>query len=57
MPPGEYTLTAWHALSREKTDDKATQLRVTGADVVADFELTLGDPRSRPAKHGARTDP
>ena len=23
MPSGEYTLTAWHAQSREKTDDKA----------------------------------
>ena len=25
MPPGEYTLTAWHAQSREKTDDKASR--------------------------------
>ena len=57
IPSGEYTLTAWHAQSRDKTDDKAQTLRVAGADVVADFALTLGDQRSRPAKHGARTDP
>ena len=57
IPSGEYTLTAWHAQSREKTDDKARTLRVTGADAVADFELTLGDQRSRPAKHGVRADP
>ena len=31
MPSGEYTVTAWHAQSREKTDDMARSLRLAGA--------------------------
>ncbi len=57
VPSGEYTLTAWHAQSLENTDDMAQPVRAAGADVVADFEMTVGEQRSRPAKHGARTDP
>ncbi len=57
MPSGEYTVTAWHAQSREKTDDLARSLRVAGSDVAADFRITLGERQSRPAQHGARTDP
>jgi len=57
LPPGEYTLTAWHAQSREKTEDLARPVHLAGMQRVEDFELSLTDARDRPARHGARADP
>ena len=57
LPPGEYTITAWHAQSKQQTDELARQLKVAGGDVTADFELSLTERRDRPARHGARANP
>jgi plastocyanin len=57
LSPGEYTLTAWHAQSREKTDDLARPVHLAGLQRVENFELSLTEARDRPAKHGARADP
>jgi plastocyanin len=57
LPPGEYTLTAWHERAREKTDSLARPVHLAGLQRVENFELSLTEARDRPAKHGARADP
>jgi hypothetical protein len=50
----EYTITAWHAQSREKAQDIAQHVALSDGDAQADFKLTLAPVRSRPATRGAR---
>jgi plastocyanin len=56
LPPGAYTLVAWHAQSREKTADTAQQVQLAASDIEVTFHLSLGDVRSRPAMRGSRWD-
>jgi plastocyanin len=57
LPPGDYSLVAWHELGRDKTEDVKRAVKVTAAGAVADFELSLTDARKRPARHGVRSEP
>jgi hypothetical protein len=57
LSPGEYTLTAWHAQSRETTEELVRPVHLAGMQRVENFELSLTDARDRPARHGARADP
>jgi hypothetical protein len=56
LPPGTYTLVAWHEQAREKTADTAQQIEVLSRDLELTFHLTLVDARSRPAMRGSRWD-
>jgi plastocyanin len=57
LPAGEHALVAWHERSRKKTEELTRTVRVAGADIAVDFELTLARERARPAVHGARSNP
>jgi hypothetical protein len=52
----DYTVTAWHAQSKEKAEDIAQRASLGGSDRQIDFKLTLSPVRSRPATRGARWD-
>lgn len=56
LPPGAYTLAAWHAQSREKIEDTAQRVQVPGSDLEVAFNLSLAAARSRPAMRGVRRD-
>ncbi|HKQ14662.1 MAG TPA: hypothetical protein VJT80_14615 [Steroidobacteraceae bacterium] len=53
---GQYTITAWHAQSRDKTEDVAQRIAVADQDPQLTFKLSLAPARSRPATRGARWD-
>ena len=57
LPPGDYSLVAWHERGREKTEELTRPVKVAVAGAVVDFELSLADERKRPARHGVRSDP
>jgi plastocyanin len=58
LPHGEYSVVAWHELSKSKPEDTAQTLNVTnGTAVEANFTLTLGPARARPAVRGSRREP
>jgi plastocyanin len=58
LPRGEYSLVAWHELSKLKPEDTAQSINVGGGPTVeANFTLTLGPPRIRPAIRGSRREP
>jgi plastocyanin len=54
LPPGAYTLVAWHALSRDKPEDTQQHLQLAGSGGEATFKLSLVAARARPATRGAR---
>jgi plastocyanin len=54
LQEGEYTVVAWHAQSRDKTEDIAQTVAVGGGDREVDFSLSLSPVRARPATRGAR---
>ena len=57
LPTGEYTLVAWHELSKMKPEATAQPVRV-GSDVAhVTFSLPLAPARPRPAMHGVRGEP
>ncbi|HET9447505.1 MAG TPA: hypothetical protein VFO35_14660 [Steroidobacteraceae bacterium] len=56
LESGNYTITAWHAQAREKTDDVAQRVAVMDHDPRLNFKLSLAPARSRPATRGARWD-
>lgn len=59
LPPldaGSYTITAWHAQSKDKTDDVAQRVEIAGSDLQLTFKLALNPVRARPATRGARWD-
>jgi len=53
---GTYTITAWHAQSRDKTEDVAQHITIADQDSQLSFKLSLAPVRSRPATRGARWD-
>ena len=57
LPPGAYTLVAWHALSKVKPADTAQSVQVGPAVANVSFKLPLAPARPRPAMHGIRAEP
>ena len=53
---GQYTITAWHAQSRDKTEDVAQKVAIVDHDPQLTFKLSLAPARTRPATRGARWD-
>ena len=56
LDAGAYTITAWHAQSRDKTEDIAQHVEVGSSDTQLTFKLSLAPVRPRPATRGARWD-
>jgi plastocyanin len=56
LDAGTYTITAWHARSRDKTEDVAQRVELGGSDPQLTFKLSLAPVRARPATRGARWD-
>ena len=56
LDAGAYTITAWHAQSRDKTEDVAQHITIANEDQQLSFKLSLAPARSRPATRGARWD-
>jgi plastocyanin len=56
LDAGTYTITAWHAQSKEKTEDIAQHVEIAGNDPQLTFKLSLAPVRARPATRGARWD-
>jgi plastocyanin len=56
LDAGTYTITAWHAQSKEKTEDIAQRVEIGGSDAQLTFKLSLAPVRARPATRGARWD-
>lgn len=57
LPAGEYTLVAWHELSKAKPDGTAQSVKVGSETTNVMFSLPLGPERPRPAMHGTRGEP
>ena len=56
LDSGQYTITAWHAQSRDKTEDVAQRVAIADHDPQLAFKLSLAPARARPATRGARWD-
>jgi plastocyanin len=56
LDAGTYTITAWHAQSKEKTEDIAQRVEIGSSDAQLTFKLSLAPVRARPATRGARWD-
>jgi plastocyanin len=56
LDSGSYTITAWHAQSRDKTEDVAQRVAIDAEDPQLTFKLSLAPARTRPATRGARWD-
>jgi hypothetical protein len=56
LDAGKYTITAWHAHSRDKTEDVAQHVEIAASDPQLTFKLSLAPARARPATRGARWD-
>lgn len=56
LDAGTYTITAWHAQSRDKTEDLAQRVEIGASDPQLTFKLSLAPVRARPATRGARWD-
>ena len=56
LDAGTYTITAWHAQSRDKTEDVAQHVEIAASDPQLTFKLALAPLRQRPATRGARWD-
>jgi plastocyanin len=56
LPAGNYTLAAWHELSRDKVEDTLQQVQVPSGTADVDFTLALALAKARPAMHGLRRD-
>ena len=56
LDAGKYTITAWHAQSRDKTEDLAQHVEIGASDPQLTFKLSLAPVRARPATRGARWD-
>jgi plastocyanin len=57
LPAGDYTLVAWHELSKMKPEATAQPVRVGGDLTRVTFSLPLAPARPRPAMHGVRGEP
>jgi plastocyanin len=56
LDAGTYTITAWHAQSKDKTEDIAQRVELGAGDAQLTFKLSLAPVRARPATRGARWD-
>ena len=56
LDAGTYTIAAWHAQSRDKTEDVAQRVEISASDPQLTFKLSLAPVRARPATRGARWD-
>ncbi len=56
LDAGTYTITAWHAQSRDKTEELAQRVEIGASDPQLTFKLALAPVRARPATRGARWD-
>lgn len=56
LPAGAQTITAWHARSREKTEEIGQRVDAAGSNAELAFKLALAPVRPRPATRGARWD-
>ena len=56
LSAGQYTIAAWHAQARDKTEDLAQRIAIADQDPQLTFKLSLAPARSRPATRGARWD-
>jgi plastocyanin len=56
LAAGTYTIAAWHARSRDKTEDIAQRVELAANDPQIAFKLSLAPLRARPATRGARWD-
>jgi plastocyanin len=56
LDAGTYTITAWHAQGKDKTEDLAQKVEIAGSDPQLTFKLSLAPQRPRPATRGARWD-
>jgi plastocyanin len=56
LEAGTYTVTAWHARSKDKTEEIAQRVELGGSDSQLTFKLSLAPVRARPATRGARWD-
>jgi hypothetical protein len=54
MRPGSYSLVAWHAQSKEKTESTAQQVQLGDKDLEVSWQLSLLPARARPAVRGAK---
>jgi plastocyanin len=56
LPHGQYSVVAWHELSKSKPEDTAQAIEIgnAGATIEANFTLALGPARVRPAVRGLR---
>jgi plastocyanin len=57
LPAGNHTLSAWHALSKLKTEETARTVQIGEANTEVSFTLPLAPARPRRALHGARSEP
>jgi plastocyanin len=57
LPPGDYSLVAWHERSRDKTEAMTRRIKAGATGAVVDFKMSLAAERRRPARHGIRSDP
>jgi plastocyanin len=57
LPAGDYTLVAWHELSKIKPEATAHPVRIAGEVSHVVFTLPLAAARPRPAMHGVRGEP
>jgi plastocyanin len=56
LDAGTYTIAAWHAQSKDKTEDVAQHVEIAASDPQLTFKLSLAPARARPATRGARWD-
>ena len=54
LEQGTHAVVAWHAQSREKTEDLTQRVQLDATDLELEFRLTLAPARARPATRGAR---
>jgi plastocyanin len=54
LEQGEHAVAAWHAQSREKTEQAMQRVQLGASGVELEFRLTLAPARARPATRGAR---
>jgi plastocyanin len=47
LPPGAYSLAAWHELSQVKVEETAQQVQISDQPVAVTFSLSLAERRSR----------
>jgi plastocyanin len=58
LPAGQYSVVVWHELSKSKPEETAQSVNVVSSSAAeANFSVTLGAARARPAVRGTRREP